>query len=91
MELASALGFAAATCTTISFLPQVVHILRTRDTSAISGWMYLVFCAGVALWLAYGLVIRDAPMILANVITLALAGTVLALKLRDGVRRRRRG
>jgi MtN3 and saliva related transmembrane protein len=83
MEPVQLLGWVAAACTTLSFLPQVVHVLRTGDTRAISGWMYLVFCAGVALWLAYGVVRSDGPVIVANGVTLALAGTVLALKARD--------
>lgn len=78
------LGIVAASFTTIAFLPQVVRILRTRDTRSISLWTYLLFCTGVALWLAYGLLRADLPIILANVVTLALAGAVLALKLRSG-------
>lgn len=78
------LGFAAAACTTLSFLPQVLRTLRTRDTSGISLWMYLLFCTGVALWLAYGIAIGDGPVVVANAITLALAGTVLALKISNG-------
>lgn len=84
MDPVDLLGYAAAACTTLSFLPQVVRTLRTRDTSGISLWMYLVFCTGVALWLAYGIAIGDAPIIAANVVTLGLACTVLALKLRNG-------
>lgn len=90
MDPVQALGWVAAACTTLSFLPQVVHVLRTRDTAAISGWMYVVFCTGVALWLAYGVATRDAPVVAANGITLALAGTVLVLKLRSGFGPRRR-
>jgi len=78
------LGFAAAACTTLSFLPQVLRTLRTRQTSGISLWMYLLFCTGVSLWLAYGIAIGDGPIIVANVVTLALSGSVLALKIRSG-------
>lgn len=78
------LGYLAAACTTLSFLPQVLRTLRTRDTSGISLWMYLLFCTGVALWLAYGIAIGDGPMVAANVVTLALAGAVLALKISNG-------
>jgi MtN3 and saliva related transmembrane protein len=78
------LGFAAAALTSASFIPQAVMAIRTRDTHGISRGMYVIFTIGVALWLAYGIVIDSLPMILANVVTLGLAGTILALKLRYG-------
>jgi len=78
------LGFAAAVLTTGSFIPQAVMTIRSRDTRGISRGMYIIFVTGVALWLAYGIYIDSLPMILANVVTLGLAGTILALKLRYG-------
>ena len=78
------LGFAAAVLTSASFIPQAVMTIRTRDTHGISRGMYVLFTAGVAFWLAYGIAIESMPMILANTVTLALAGTILALKLRYG-------
>jgi MtN3 and saliva related transmembrane protein len=78
------LGFAAAVLTTASFIPQAVMTIRSRDTRGISRGMYIIFVTGVALWLAYGIYIDSLPMILANVVTLGLAGTILALKLRYG-------
>jgi MtN3 and saliva related transmembrane protein len=74
------LGYAAAALTTGSFIPQALLTIRTRNTSGISLGMYLVFTAGVAVWLAYGLAIGSWPMILANTITLALAAVILAFK-----------
>ncbi len=84
MNLVEPLGFVAATLTSLAFLPQVVRTIRTRDTAGISLWTYLLFCTGVALWLAYGLLRADLPVIFANGLTLALSGTVLALKIRNG-------
>jgi len=78
------LGYAAAALTTGSFIPQAIMTIRTRNTSGISLGMYVVFTAGVATWLAYGIAVDSGPMIAANTITLGLAGTVLALKLRYG-------
>ena len=78
------LGYAAAVLTTGSFIPQAVMTIRSRDTRGISRGMYIIFVIGVALWLAYGIYIDSLPMILANVVTLGLAGTILALKLRYG-------
>lgn len=79
MEL---IGFLAAICTTISFLPQVIRTIRTRNTSGISLGMYSVFVVGVSLWLVYGIMINDLPMIIANAITLILAALILLLKIR---------
>jgi MtN3 and saliva related transmembrane protein len=84
MTFVEPIGLAAASLTTFAFLPQVVRTIRTRDTAGISLWTYLLFCAGVALWLAYGVLRADLPLILANTVTLALSGTVLVLKIRNG-------
>lgn len=76
------LGYAAAVLTTGSFIPQAVLTLRTRDVSGISAAMYAAFTMGVALWLAYGWLLGQWPVIVANAVTLALASTILALKFR---------
>lgn len=85
---AEALGYLAAALTTSSFMPQALLTLRTRDVSGISLAMYSAFTAGVALWLAYGIAIGEWPVIVANAVTLALAATILAIKL--SVERERR-
>lgn len=77
-------GYAAAALTTGSFIPQAIMTIRTRDTRGISLGMYVMFTSGVALWLVYGVAIGSWPMIAANTVTLALAATVLALKIRFG-------
>jgi MtN3 and saliva related transmembrane protein len=77
-------GYAAAALTTGSFIPQAIMTIRTRDTRGISRGMYAMFTVGVALWLAYGVAIGSWPMVVANTVTLALAGTILVLKLRFG-------
>jgi MtN3 and saliva related transmembrane protein len=75
------IGYLAASLTTLSFLPQTLLTLRTRDVSGISLGMYGAFTAGVALWLAYGLLLGQWPIIVANAVTLALASVILVLKL----------
>ena len=75
------LGYVAATLTTASFVPQVVLTFRTRDVSGISLGMYSAFTVGVAFWLAYGLSLRAWPVVAANAITLALALSILVMKL----------
>ena len=78
------LGYAAAILTTSSFIPQALMTIRSRNTQGISRAMYIIFTVGVAFWLGYGIFIGSLPMILANTVTLALAVTILALKLRYG-------
>ena len=74
------LGFSAAFLTTISFLPQAIRVIRTKDTSSLSLAMYSIFTIGVALWLCYGVIKNDYAMIVANGITLLLAALILAIK-----------
>ena len=77
-------GYAGAALTTIAFVPQALHIWRTRSTAGISLGMYAIFTTGVALWLVYGLMLREWPIILANAITFPLALSILLMKLRYG-------
>ena len=80
--LAETIGYVAATLTTASFVPQAWHTFKTRDVRGISLGMYSAFTAGVAGWLAYGLLMGAWPIVIANAITLALAATILGMKLR---------
>jgi MtN3 and saliva related transmembrane protein len=91
LALNDALGYLAATLTTISFVPQAWLTLRTRDVSGISLGMYSAFTLGVALWLAYGMRIGAWPVIVANALTLALAATILVTKIAVDRRARRAG
>lgn len=74
------LGFAAASLTTFSFVPQVLMVWRKRSADGVSTGMYLIFIAGIALWFLYGLALGSVPIILANGMTLALASSVLLMK-----------
>ena len=78
------LGYAAATLTSVSFVPQAIRTIRSRDTRAISLWMYLTFTVGVVLWWLYGVRLHSWPIMAANAVTFALAATILALKIRYG-------
>ena len=83
------IGFAAAFCTTAAFVPQLVRILRLRSAREISLGTFLLFTFGVALWLAYGLLVHSMPVIVSNVVTFAVSLSILVLKLRfDGLARR---
>ena len=78
------LGYVAAMLTSGSLAPQAIKTIRSRDTRAISLWMYVIFTTGVAFWLAYGIALDSWPIILANTVTLLLSASILALKMRYG-------
>jgi MtN3 and saliva related transmembrane protein len=82
MNWITLLGISAGILTTISFLPQVIKAWKTKQTKDISMGMYAIFVSGVALWLLYGIAINDLPVILANSVTLLLAGSVLIMKIK---------
>ena len=77
-------GLVEALLTTVAYVPQVVRIVKTRSAHDISWWMFGIFSVGVALWLWYGLRLAALPVILANIVTLALALAILVLKWRYG-------
>lgn len=78
------IGYVAATLTAISFVPQALKVIRTRETKDLSLKMYLVTTLGLATWLVYGIWIESFPVIVSNSITVVLASIILAMKLRHG-------
>ena len=86
MEHTFIIGNIAAILTSLSFLPQAVKTIRSGDTKAISLPMYLMFVVGVSLWLWYGIILWEIPIILANVLTLIFSCMILAVKLRNWYR-----
>ena len=78
----SYIGFFAAFCTTIAFLPQAIKVYKTKSTKDISLYMFLIFTIGVLSWLIYGLIINDLPVILANAVTLILSFFILIYKIK---------
>lgn len=84
MSPVTIIGLAAAFCTTVAFLPQVIRTWRTRSTKDLSLEMFLVMTTGVLLWLIYGLFIHDVPLIAANGTTFVLSGAILYFKIRYG-------
>ncbi|HRJ31495.1 MAG: SemiSWEET family sugar transporter [Cyclobacteriaceae bacterium] len=82
MNTIQLLGLVAGSCTTAAFIPQVVKTWKSRSAKDLSLGMFSIFCTGVLLWLAYGLLIMDIPVIIANMVTLVLASFLLVLKLR---------
>ena len=84
MASTDVLGYLAGTLTTVALVPQVWRAFRTQDVSGISLRMYCIFTLGIAIWLAYGILLGETPMILANSASLLLALAVLVAKLRYG-------
>ena len=76
------LGIMAGTLTTISFIPQVIKIYKMKDAKDLSMTTFCVFSCGVFLWLTYGIVTHEWPIILANGITLILIFLIIAMKIR---------
>lgn len=84
MSTTELFGFMAATLTTVSFIPQVIQVWRSKQTQDISLGMYAIFTVGILAWLIYGILLGSVPIIIANSITIVLAGSVLAMKLKYG-------
>jgi MtN3 and saliva related transmembrane protein len=82
-NLTNMIGAAAAVLTTLAFIPQAYQSYKTRDLSGISLPMYSAFTLGVALWLVYGVLKQDWPIIIANMITLGLSLLILLLKIKS--------
>lgn len=80
------IGYVAAFCTTIAFVPQALTVWKTRSTRDLSLAMFLIFTVGVALWLVYGLLLGSWPITIANIFTLILAGYILFMKITEGRR-----
>lgn len=76
------IGYAAAAGTTISFLPQLIRVVKLRSARDVSLGMFLIFSAGTVLWLTYGLLSHSWPVVAANGVTLVLSVSILLLKLR---------
>jgi MtN3 and saliva related transmembrane protein len=83
------LGLIAGTLTTLAFLPQVLKTWKSRSAKDISLGMFLLFSAGVALWLVYGIQLGAVPIIAANAVTLLLSLAILGMKFWFGRREAR--
>jgi MtN3 and saliva related transmembrane protein len=79
--LAESIGITAATLTTLAYLPQSIHTIRTRSTGDLSLKMLALLTAGLALWIVYGVYLSSFPLIAANLVTLALIAPILYHKL----------
>lgn len=84
MSWITLLGLVAAACTTLSFLPQALKIINTKETKGISLLMYVFLEFGLFLWLIYGFLIKSFPLMLANGLALMLSTVILILRIKYG-------
>ena len=76
------LGLIAATCTTASFFPQAIQVYQTKNTRDLSLLTYTILTIGILLWLIYGILISDTPLIIANGISFLLSFFIVVMKIR---------
>ncbi|PIT86971.1 MAG: hypothetical protein COU33_00230 [Candidatus Magasanikbacteria bacterium CG10_big_fil_rev_8_21_14_0_10_43_6] len=79
MDVVTLIGLIAATCTTIAFIPQSLKIIKTKHTKDLSLGMYSILTLGIFLWLVYGVLLKNPPIIIANAISLVFCSTTLVL------------
>jgi len=84
VDLTTAVGLAAGFLTTIAFVPQVTKIWKAKSAKDVSLPTFIAFTLGVGLWLAYGILQGELPIIVWNAATLVLAGAILAMKVKFG-------
>lgn len=81
MDFHTIIGLTAGFCTTLAFLPQAIKTWKTKSAKDLSLGMYSIFCTGIILWLIYGFLINDLPVILTNLASMVLAASILYFKL----------
>ena len=82
--MSTVVGLAAGFLTTIAFIPQVIKIWKTKSAKDVSLPMFVAFTIGVALWLTYGILTGELPIIVWNSVTLVFAATILVMKIKFG-------
>jgi MtN3 and saliva related transmembrane protein len=83
MDFTTAIGGAAAFCTTVSYFPQLKKCWETGEAGDLSLKMFLILAMGVALWAVYGALKSDIVIIAANGLSLCLLLGILYFKLRE--------
>jgi MtN3 and saliva related transmembrane protein len=82
MSSADLVGYIAAFCTTVAYLPQAVKVYKTHQTKDISMGMFMIMVVGLATWLVYGFMAGSMPIIWSNVVTIVIAGYILVMKIK---------
>jgi len=81
MDATEILGLVAAGVTTLANIPQTIKIIKTKSTKSISAFTYTMLTTGMAIWVVYGVLKNDLPIIIGNAIATLLCGTILSVKL----------
>jgi len=84
MDIVMLIGAVAGFCTTISFLPQMIKVHRTKSAHDLSLSMFVIFAFGVSSWLVYGVLTESVPIIAANCVTLLFCGYILFMRVKYG-------
>ena len=82
MDVTNIVGFTAAFLTTISYIPQVIKVMRSKSTEDLSLTTFLLLFLGLCLWLVYGILLKNFPIIIANIITLFFISLILIHKIK---------
>ena len=82
MDYTFIVGVVGSTLTTSSLVPQAVKIIRTQSTKDLSFWTYLSLTSGAFLWVVYGVMLKQPPIYIANIIVFLLSGAILILKVK---------
>lgn len=81
MDTVTLIGTGAAICSTVSFAPQAWKVIRTGETKDISALSYVITVTAFALWVSYGLIRADWPLVASNAVCLCLSAFILAMTL----------
>ena len=81
MEPVTIIGYIAATLGTICWMPQVIKTWVSRETKDLSLWANMLMLANLCLWLTYGILLGAWPLIIANLISILLVGSIVTAKL----------
>lgn len=81
-------AFSAAFFTSMGYLPQAIKTIKTRETKSISFWMYLMSLIGVTLWLIYGFMTLNLPIILKNTLIIFFGGAIFIIKSQNMIRKK---
>jgi MtN3 and saliva related transmembrane protein len=82
IDVITTLGLVAGALTTIAYFPQMLKTWRSKSAEDLSWTMLITLCVGIILWLVYGVIVHDIPLIAANIVTFAFASVILVLKIR---------
>jgi MtN3 and saliva related transmembrane protein len=82
MDYVTIIGLVAGALTVVAFSPQLLKVWKTRSTRDISLGMFSIFCSGVFLWFAYGILSDNPPVTIANLLVFVQALIIVAFKIK---------